>query len=158
MVASTDHPEGLPASLQVGLHLFLAERHAMSNCVDVHTDVVISTRNIDGERLIADLQAYELTAQECPEFGLEDPTTFYFYWFLGTENVRLMMRGKVLSITLGHHRSGHTQRDLQGVMNFLQRYLTIDDGSTLHVPCEVSDEFDGFRTRHHQEYKLCNQH
>ena len=129
----------------------------MSNCVDIHTDLVISTRNIDGVKLLADIAEYEETDQVQPEWGLKDPTTFYFYWYLGSGNVWLSMRGKVLTIRVGHHRSGHTWRDLKGLEHFLARYLLIKEGATLHCPCLMSDESDGFSTTYNGEVKICHQ-
>ena len=115
----------------------------MSNCCTIYNAAVISTRKIDGPRLIADLTAYEATNPSQPDWGLKDPSTFYMWWFLGTSNVSLAMRGKVIVIDFGYHRSGHTQRDLQGSLNWLGRYLLVDE---IKIPVVMSDEYDGHAT------------
>ena len=126
----------------------------MSNCVEIHNDVVISNRYFDGAKLLADIAEYEASEPSCPEFGLEDPTTFYLWWFIGSANVSSYFRGKATLISFGHNRSSHTWRDLRGTEKFLAKYLKLDKGQVLHCPCRMSDESDGFSTEYDGEVKL----
>lgn len=129
----------------------------MSNCVTIHNDIVISNRYFDGERLLADIKSYEASSPVCPAWDTDDLTSYYLWWFLGSNNVKSYFRGKAIIISFGYNRSSHTWRDLRGTEHFLARYLKIKEGQTLHCPCRMSDESDGFSTEYDGEVKICQQ-
>lgn len=116
----------------------------MSNCVTLHTALAISMKKIDGARLVEDINEFEANDPSCPAWDTDDDTSYYLWWFLGSGNVRV--KGTVLIIALGRHRSTHTWRDLRGTEKFLSRYLLVDKIKSYTL---MSDESDGFRQVYH---------
>lgn len=107
----------------------------MSNCVDIHTEIVIDSNSFDCDRLLADIKEYNDVVY-APEMTPEESM---FYWFLGNRNV--YMDGDEMILRLGEHRSTHTWRDLRWTQNFLRKYLLVD-----RISCDIvmTDEYDGF--------------
>lgn len=116
----------------------------MSNCVIVHTAVRVSPEVFDIERLFDDMEDHDYVNDDgFDKFFAPEATDaeFMFYWFIGKGNFYTIASGE-LEMCLGQHRSGHTQRDLRHLQNFLGQYLRKD--VRLIIPVSLADECDGF--------------
>ena len=117
----------------------------MSNCVQVHSTLVLSLKDFDIDRLISDMNLHGYVNEPgfdkffAPEATDEE---FYFYWFVG-DNIMAHDDNEV-HINFGRHRSSHTNRDLQGTVRFLSRYF-FDHALPQSHSVYVTDEFDGFQ-------------
>lgn len=119
----------------------------MSNCVDIHTDIVIPISMVNTINLFHDMEEIN----KLKKFSYEDDHSlkdFVIWWFLSEKNVTV--EDDNLIISLGNHRSGHTWRDLRQTFHVLSEYIIgLEDDEFIHCPVIQSDESDGFT----EEYK-----
>lgn len=112
----------------------------MSNCVDIHNNIVINKLFINSEELFKEIDRVTPLKHSFDDMTLEEST---IWWFLGRDNV--WEDGQLIIISLGEHRSAHTWRDLRQTAHVIAKYLKPHKG-VWNVPLTMTDEFDG-----HQE-------
>ena len=110
----------------------------MSNCIEIHNDVVLSSKHFDCARLLTDVTKHKDDKQSF-DLPLDDQN---FYWFLTPTSV--YQEGDDIILSLGSGRSSHTWRDLKQTLHTLALYAK----TTEHIclPLIISNEFDGFET------------
>ena len=118
----------------------------MSNCVEIHNDVILSPEHFDCARLLADVEKHKSVTQSF-ERPMDEQN---FYWFLTPDVV--YTDGDETILSLGPGRSMHTWRDLAQTAHTLALYVKIE---TACLPLLMADEYDGFETefRHELEVK-----
>lgn len=110
----------------------------MSNCIQIYDVIMIPLDIVDVDGLFNLIDA---GAQRNEKSVFDGSPESMAYWFLTRDNVRIS--GDQLVIKLGGGRSTHTWRDFEGTLYLLAGYIS----GNYYTEVQVSDEYDGFKTR-----------